>query len=124
MIPLGDGRQLLLPHCLPRLQVAPGLLVLPVVPVRLVDLLPAGRFHRFSTGGEHFTADIHRETHLLVLKWWIEHRQEPAHHQVVDPALVDGHVLQAHKLLRGDDGVVVGHLGVVDKGCLRRESLI
>ena len=124
MVSLCDGRQLLFPNRLSGFQVSAGLLVLPVISIRLINLFPAGRFHRFSTGGENFSADIHSQAHLLVLKRWIEDRQEPADNQVVDPPLVDGHVLQAHKLLRGDDGMVVGHLCIVDKRSLRRKGLV
>ena len=63
---------------------------------------------------EAVAAHGHGELHLLELRRGHEHRQEAAHHQVVDVALRAGEGVEVRLLLGGDDGVVVGDLVVVD----------
>ena len=54
----------------------------------------------------------------------IEYRQESAHHEIIDPPLIDGHVGEVHKLFRRDDRMVIGDLRVIHKARSRRDLFI
>ena len=90
----------------------------------LINGSPPLVLHHPAPGSKQFPAHRHLNTGLLILAGRIEHRQEPAHHQIVDPSLIHGHVIQLHELLRGDNGVVIRHLGIVDKKRLFRKGTI
>lgn len=76
---------------------------------------PAGGEHRLPSGVEGFPLHLQGEGHLLVLEGGQQHRQEAADDQIIDVALRPGEPPQLHRLLGGEEGVVVGDLGGVDQ---------
>ena len=81
--------------------------------VLVVGRLPALVQHPPARGGEGLISDLHGQTDLLIFKGGHQHRQEAADHQIIDIFLRAGEFIQGRRLLGGDDGVVVGDLGVV-----------
>ena len=89
-----------------------------------VNRLPALALHHLSPGRKYLSVHRHLKACLFVLAGRIEHRQETPHHKIIDPPLVHRHVIQLHKFLRGNDGVVIRHLGVIDKEGLLRKGTV
>ena len=74
---------------------------------------PALVKHMLAPRGEGFTPDIEGKPDLLILKRRHQHRQKAADHQIVDIPLRPAEIVEIRLFLGGDDGVVVGHPGVV-----------
>ena len=72
-------------------------------------------------GDKCLIPDFHGDGRLLIFIRRIENRQEPAHHKVVNPPFIDGHMRKLHELLRRDDGVMVRHLFIVHEKRLFRD---
>ena len=83
--------------------------------VPVIGGLPALLPDDLAFGVEAVTAYREGELHFLIFRRRHEHRQEAAHHQVVDVLLRTGQIVKKCLLLGGDNGVVICDLGVVDQ---------
>ena len=80
------------------------------------DFLPAGLLDDFSLESQTFAAADGGHFCLLVFAGRQKGGQETGYHQLIDFTLPIFQFAEADALLGGDNGVVVGHLLVVDKG--------
>ena len=89
-----------------------------------INSLPSGCLYDVSVGREQLLTGPYGDLRLLIFTGRVQDCQEAAYHQVIDPPLVDGHMGQVHKLLCGDDGVMVRYLLIIHKGGLCRQRLV
>lgn len=59
----------------------------------------------FST--KALSPDIRFQAGLVIFKRRIQHSQESAHHQIINPAFINGHMVHLYKLFRRYDGMMV-----------------